>query len=95
MWLDENPMGSVLTPASTATQQLKFAVASTAPVERIDIIRSGEVVETLPGEGARELSDQRPVPSLQTGDYIYIRVLQEDAGIAWSSPIFVGSGVKR
>jgi hypothetical protein len=82
-------MGSVLTPASSDTQHLKFAAAATAPVERVDVIRSGEVVETLPGEGARELSDERSIPRLRAGDYIYIRIIQQDGGTAWSSPIFV------
>lgn len=95
LWLDDNPMGSVLASVSSEIQQLKFAAATTAPVERIDFIRSGEVVETLPGEGARELSDERSIPRLQPGDYIYIRILQEDGGTAWSSPIFMESGVKR
>jgi hypothetical protein len=95
LWLDDHPMGSVLMPVSAATQQLRFAVAATAPVERIDIIRSGKVVESLLGGGARELSGERSLPSLQPGDTLYIRVFQEDSGTAWSSPIFIGSGVKR
>ncbi len=31
----------------------------------------------------------RSIPSLKAGEYHYVRVVQEDEGAAWSSPIFV------
>jgi len=29
------------------------------------------------------------IPSLRPGQYVYVRVIQEDGRAAWSSPIFV------
>jgi hypothetical protein len=91
LWIDEHPMGSVLpatSPEDELFHQLKFAVATPAPIERLDVIRSGQVIETLPGEGRREWSELAEIPRLAPGEYVYVRVVQEDGGVAWASPIF-------
>ena len=72
-WLDDNP---------------RFAVAGTAPIERLDVIRSGAVVESMPGEGRREWGGPLELEALSPGEYVYIRIVQEDGGVAWSSPAF-------
>lgn len=94
MWLDEFPMGSVLPVAAPETSsqvhQLKFSVATPTPIERIDVIRSGQVIDSLPGQGRREWSEQAEIPSLAAGEYLYVRVVQEDGGVAWASPIYAG-----
>ncbi len=73
-WLDETP---------------RFAVAGTAPIERVDVIRSGAVVQSLPGEGRRDWGEPLVLEGLRPGEYVYVRVIQEDGGVAWSSPAFV------
>ena len=73
-WLDDNP---------------RFAVAGTAPIERVDVIRSGSVVTSLPGAGRREWGEGLTLDGLVSGEYVYIRVVQEDGGVAWSSPVFI------
>lgn len=90
MWLGEAPMGSTVAPSDAAPGNLRFAVAGTAPVERIDIVRSGNVVAVVSGDRRRELSSTVPLEGLRDGEYAYIRVVQEDGGVAWASPIFVG-----
>jgi hypothetical protein len=35
------------------------------------------------------LDFERSIPRLQPGEFHYIRVIQKDGGVAWSSPIFV------
>lgn len=94
MWLDDYPMGSILPPASGETEpqshQLKFSVATPAPIERVDVIRSGRVIDSLSGQGRREWSEQAEIPLLAAGEYLYVRVVQEDGGVAWASPIYVG-----
>ncbi len=67
----------------------RFAVAGTAPIDRVDVIRSGTVVESLPGEGRRDWGGPLALDGLTTGEYVYVRVVQEDGGVAWSSPAFV------
>ena len=86
--LDGHPMGAQLSPASTATQQLQYSVAGTAPIDRIDLVHSGHVVGSFPGEGQREASGTVDIPALESGGYVYIRVVQVDGGAAWSSPIY-------
>ena len=68
--------------------ELRFAVAGTAPIERIDVIRSGRMIESLRAEGRREWSKTLPFTPLASGEYVYVRVVQADGGAAWSSPIF-------
>jgi hypothetical protein len=89
MWLDDHPMGSVLEATAAPAQELRFAVAATAPIERIDLIRSGAVAQALEGEGRREWSERINVTPLEPGEYVYVRLVQEDGGLAWSSPIYV------
>jgi hypothetical protein len=54
---------------------------------RIDIVRSGHF-STIPLQGELEWTEDREIPPLQNGEYLYIRVIQQDLGAAWSSPIF-------
>ena len=69
------------------SQQLHIYTVADSPLERIDIVRSGQVT-TIPLQGELEWTEDRTIPSLQRGDYCYIRVVQRDGGVAWSSPIF-------
>ncbi len=88
--IDGQPMGSILTNGGEAAadgQQLSIEVVATAPLDRIDLIRSGRTA-TLPGEGRLALSHGRVIPRLAPGEFHYVRVVQEDGGAAWSSPIF-------
>jgi hypothetical protein len=71
-------------------RELRFAVAATAPVERVDVVRSGQVV-SVPGAGRRELSETLELDPLRPGEYVYVRVVQVDGGAAWSSPFYVTS----
>jgi hypothetical protein len=70
-----------------ASQQLEYEVVGTAPIERIDFVRSGRIA-SIPGEGQSQLSGVRSIPRLQPGEYVYLRVVQDDGGAAWSSPIY-------
>jgi hypothetical protein len=86
--LDGRPMGSMLSVTSSPTQEIDVVAIATAPIERIDLVRSGAEVESLEGEGRRVWSEQIEIPRLERGEYLYLRVLQEDGGAAWSSPIY-------
>jgi hypothetical protein len=89
VWLDERPMGSVLSPSPDPTQRLRIAAAPTAPLESVELIRSGETVKVLPGLDALEWSESLEIPSLAPGEYLYLRLIQQDGGMAWSSPIYI------
>jgi hypothetical protein len=88
--IDGHPMGSTLENAAGAgsePSQLHFEIVAQAPIERVDIIRSGRIV-SLPGEDRLEWSASRSIPPLAAGEYHYLRVVQRDGGAAWSSPIY-------
>jgi hypothetical protein len=62
-------------------------VTGTAPIAALELIRSGAVVErTTPNQ--RAAGWDVPLPPLAAGEYVYVRVVQADGGLAWSSPIF-------
>lgn len=77
--------------------QATLVVRAIAPGEiaRIEVVsRQGATGagaltgEALCGEGERECSLTVPLPGFQAGGYLYLRVVQEDGGAAWTSPFF-------
>ncbi len=95
IWLrfsvDDHTMGTTLGANPSAEHTFQAAAATQAPIERIELIRSGTVIDLLGSESApkrREWSTSGSLPRLAAGEYIYLRVVQEDGGAAWSSPIF-------
>jgi hypothetical protein len=91
--LDGYPVGSVLPQDEwQAGRQsvLTYAVSATAPVARVELIRGGSVTALPIEAGQRDLSGVAEVAPLTTGEYLYMRVVQEDAGAAWTSPYFSG-----
>lgn len=68
---------------------LTVQVIAPAPIARVEVIHGREVVQTLAGESRREILARWQVPPLDTGDFVYVRVVQEDGGAAWSSPWFI------
>lgn len=85
-------MGSDFT--TTTVPRLTFRVTGTAPIRAVDIIRSGHVFAGLqcqPGEGLASLSGEFEDTIIIPGEahYYYLRVIQEDGNMAWSSPIWV------
>ncbi len=91
--LGAHPMGSVVqVPEGASVDEPLFVhVVGTGPIARVELVRSGEVVDGLDAEGRLEVALERPVEGLRAGEYVYIRVIQEDGGAAWSSPIFFES----
>src|SRR5690606_11999523 len=69
--------------------ELSVRAATPAPIERVDVVHAGRVVTSAPGEGRRELALRWVAPRLRPGEYLYVRVVQEDRGAAWSSPFFL------
>jgi hypothetical protein len=94
-WLDEHEMGALIPPSGGPAHELRFVVAASSPVERVDVIRSGEIAGIVEGGGRRELSETLALSTLRPGEYVYVRVVQEDGGAAWSSPVYVASEVPR
>lgn len=75
----------------TAKPRLDVVVLGTALIDRIDVVRDGEVVHTeRPGKEEARFGweDPKPVKGEQASVY-YVRVLQKDGQMAWASPIWV------
>ena len=68
-----------------------LVVRAIAPdsLRQIDVIRSGEVVDAVACEGELECSFGASFQELTVGEYLYVRVVQENGGLAWSSPFYI------
>jgi hypothetical protein len=74
--------------ATDAALALQLTVLGTNKLAKIDILKDGEVVATLRPKGTEyrgTWTDPRPAGT----HFYYVRVLQEDEQIAWSSPLWV------
>ena len=75
--------------ASSAPPKLRAKVGGTAPIAQIDLVRNNEFIYTLkPGKNDFEFEylDKSARPG---GNYYYVRVMQTDGNMAWSSPIWI------
>ncbi len=68
---------------------LEVRVVAPGPLEAIDLVRSGRLVETAPCNGRFDCAVERRPAGLAAGEYLYVRARQLDGGTAWSSPFFV------
>lgn len=82
------PMGGILAAADRAAPVLTAAIHGTAELERVDVIRGGTIVWTAGRPGGSSTRVRLPLAPLARGEYVYVRVVQRDGGLAWSSPIF-------
>ncbi|MBW1687892.1 MAG: hypothetical protein JRS35_22890, partial [Deltaproteobacteria bacterium] len=91
MALGGHRMGSSIEvpDGETRSEELFVRIVAAAPLSRVELIRSGTVIDQLDAEGELELTLQRSLSELRSGEYVYLRVVQEDGGMAWSSPIFL------
>ena len=87
-------MGSTISVGADerADGELSIYVVGESALERLDVIRSGAIVEAIELEDRLDITVQTTVEDLAPGEYLYVRVLQRDGGAAWSSPIFVAAG---
>lgn len=85
------PMGSTLAlrelPEGRA--ELFVWVLGTAPIERIDVVRSGQIVSSLTADQSELVSGTLSLEQLGAGEFVYVRVVQVDDGVAWSTPFYV------
>jgi len=86
--LDGQRMGSSLAPKAGPSLCYVRAIAC-APIATIELVRGNEIVETLPGEGHWDVEAAFQPADLVAGEFLYVRVVQEDGGAAWSSPFYV------
>ena len=91
-YLNEVAMGSTFAIPHNAKANFHGTVIATTPIESIEIIRSGEMIERIrANEKQTELRFNKNLEGLKAGEYVYLRVVQRDGGLAWSSPIYLQS----
>ena len=83
-------MGSSL-PAPHGPADLRVLVHGVGPLLALDVVRSGQLVlsERLDGELTFDHVQVVPLEGLEAGEYVYVRVIQRDGHMAWSSPFYV------
>ena len=96
-------MGSIITVNQYTMDalfplKLMVAVEGTAPIDRIEVIGNGVVIHTYehaytgakPNRAAFSAEIENPgVNQSQTSRYYYVRAIQTDDHLAWSSPIWI------
>ncbi len=88
--LDGQGMGLSIPKAELENPSLLYVRAiACAPIERIDIIRSGGEIQSIGGEQAWDFTTAVELEGLEAGDFVYVRAIQTDGGCAWSSPFFI------
>ena len=81
-------MGSTLPAEEAGLLELRVHVVGTGPIASFDVVSGGQVT-SLDCQGAREFLPPPFEIELASGDYLYLRIVQEDKSIAWSSPFYV------
>jgi hypothetical protein len=80
----------------TAKPSLKIFVRARNDLVRVDLVRDGKVVYTVPGKGREFRGSYRDTEAPAGKHYYYVRVIQKDVEaperdpeMAWGSPFFV------
>ena len=92
--LDEKPMGSVVSVDKLSEKPvLSIKASGTAPIRRMDLVRSGlirkNIMPSLKNNPLFSISFTQEIKALKPGEYVYIRLMQTDNALAWSSPVFI------
>ncbi len=83
------PMGSVLAAPADGRAELTVEVTAVDTLERIDLVRSGAVERSVDTNERRDVGLRVGLEGLRSGEYLYVRVVQRDGAVAWSSPFFL------
>jgi len=81
---DEAHLSSAKVP-----RKFKILVAGTTPLDKVQVIKNNQEVHLEKGESRFlefEFEDDEPI---RETDYYYLRVIQKDGEMAWSSPMWV------
>ena len=84
--LDGEEAGAAIPPRAEGV--LEVLAVAPERLDRLDVVRSGTVVLSLP-LGLRSHHLEHELSGLTAGEFVYVRVIQEDGQAAWSSPFFV------
>jgi hypothetical protein len=83
------PMGSELKVPANQPRRISWRAVGTGPIKRVDLLRDNEVAQSWTGTGDDMSADFVRTEPLDGTEWWYVRVIQEDTNIAWSSPIWL------
>ena len=81
-------MGSEITAPSGTPRVIEAAVTGSAPLQRLELVRSGKVVASVECGGMTQALEIQDADTDGPAFY-YLRVYQTDGEMAWSSPVWV------
>lgn len=97
--LGGQPMGRKISADKLHSRStLDVRLFGTAPLLRLEVIRSGQVVHVLDASDMQQATGMAPdfdasllladmgLMDLKNGEYVYLRAVESGPGIAWSSP---------
>ena len=88
-------LGMMGDEVNTDKPGLDVVVLGTGPIDRVDVIRDGEVVHSEAPKDAAAARFHWDDPKPKNGtkaSYYYVRMLQKNGQSAWASPIWVKAG---
>ncbi len=90
-YVDGQPMGSIIDDSESFadTHRVQFRVVGTAPIAAVEVMRGRELIYAHSSFNASCQVELMTQPSPGDANYYYLRVLQVDGEMAWSSPVWV------
>ncbi len=84
-----HPLGSVVSQGRSGPRRIRLLVAGTTLLERVEVLKNNEVLATFePGEFVLRTTVTDRRAGSTPAEWYYLRVLQADGEMAWSSPIW-------
>ena len=70
------------------SRTITVSASGTAPLARVDVLRESQVIYSA-GQGLTETAFEYREEEIASSTYYYVRVVQADKVMAWTSPIWV------
>jgi hypothetical protein len=89
--VDGRLMGEKVAAPAGRTVEVKVVARCPGDIDRIEVCRSNTFIYTATPKGKAAsftFTDRSPLPGRS---YYYVRVLQQDGEIGWSSPVWLGA----
>ena len=88
--INGHTMGETIASSDeNSARDISGKVIGTDVMQEVTIIKNNAALHTIRGQGVEAVVHYIDKTVARTGDYYYMRALQEDGEIAWSSPIWV------
>ena len=84
-----HPMGEIVySNDENVKREISGKVVGTDAIEEVTIVKNGFNLHTFQGKGIETPVYYLDKTRLKKGDYYYLRVIQKDGEMAWSSPVW-------